>query len=122
MLNIIFLVSECLCNGSVPTRNGSVPTRNGTCLPQQSLPTVQPQKNYEADHTVLSGVCIDWGHGWGWGQNAILAQQSMLCGHEAALSALSQVPASSIFCHSADDYAVAGMDEVDWCAFGDFSF
>ncbi|XP_072397468.1 uncharacterized protein [Diabrotica undecimpunctata] len=80
------------------------------------------QKNYEADHTVLAGVCIDWGHGWGWGQNANWGPQALL-GHDTSLTVSQLLPAASIsYCHSAEDYTVSGMDEVDWCAFGDFSF
>lgn len=68
---------------------------------------------YEADHTVLSGVVIDWGHGWGWGQAAWAAQSA--CAHETAVNA-------TLYCHAAEDYAIGGYDEVDWSAFGDFSF
>lgn len=72
---------------------------------------------FDADHTVLSGVVIDWGHGWGWGQAAWAAQST--CGHEAALNAAT----THLYCHSVEDYSIAaGYDEVDWSAFGDFSF
>ncbi|XP_023027660.1 uncharacterized protein [Leptinotarsa decemlineata] len=103
----------------------AVAVRNGCCHQERSSTTTtetSPPKqhsSYGADHTVLSGVCIDWGHGWGWGQNSWAAHVGTLCAHESA----SIVPvASSVYCHSAEDYTVGGMDEVDWSAFGDFSF
>lgn len=68
---------------------------------------------FEADHTVLSGVVIDWGHGWGWGQAAWAAESA--CGHEAAIN-------TTLYCHAVEDYTIGGYDEVDWSAFGDFSF
>ncbi|KAG5880201.1 hypothetical protein JTB14_018063, partial [Gonioctena quinquepunctata] len=103
------------------TSNGCA-VRNGCCQQSSVADETTPpkQRGYGADHTVLSGVCIDWGHGWGWGQNSwAAANMGTLCGHESA----SIVPiASSLYCNSAEDYAVGGMDDVDWSAFGDFSF
>lgn len=75
--------------------------------------------SYDADHTVLSGVAIDWGHGWGWGQSAWAAAHSG-CGH-GAVGAAAAIN-SALYCHAVDDYAISGYDEVDWSAFGDFSF
>lgn len=68
---------------------------------------------HDADHTVLSGVVIDWGHGWGWGQTECAAQTA--CTHDAAIG-------TALYCHAAEDYGVSGYDEVDWSAFGDFCF
>lgn len=68
---------------------------------------------YDNDHTVLSGVVIDWGHGWGWGQAACMAQAA--CAQDMTINA-------AIHCHAAQDYALSGYEEVDWSAFGDFCF
>ncbi|KAB0804298.1 hypothetical protein PPYR_01268 [Photinus pyralis] len=74
---------------------------------------VSTKKNHDDDHTVLSGVVIDWGHGWGWGEATWAAQSA--CAHDASIS-------SAFYCHAAEDYGVSGYDEVDWSAFGDFCF
>ncbi|XP_017769276.1 PREDICTED: uncharacterized protein LOC108557311 isoform X2 [Nicrophorus vespilloides] len=69
----------------------------------------------DADHTVLSGVAIDWGHGWGWGQSVNTAA----CAQEAA----SATANSALYCHANVDYSLGGgCEEVDWSAFADFSF
>ncbi|XP_050515139.1 uncharacterized protein LOC114332169 [Diabrotica virgifera virgifera] len=110
----IVVSKQCQCNGVSSIANGN-------SIQQQTINSPL-QKNYEADHTVLAGVCIDWGHGWGWGQNANWGPQALF-GHEETLTVSQILPAASIsYCHSAEDYTVSGMDEVDWCAFGDFSF
>ncbi|KAK9751766.1 hypothetical protein QE152_g4640 [Popillia japonica] len=67
---------------------------------------------FGADHTVLSGVAIDWGHGWGWGCTA-WTSQAAACSHE--------VPVTSVYCNG-EDYGVEGYNEVDWSSFGDFCF
>lgn len=69
-------------------------------------------QNFEADHTVLSGVVIGWGHGWGWGQAEMAAQST--CVHDSSLC-------TSLH-YSADDYTIGGYEDVDWSAFGDFTF
>ncbi|KAJ8924487.1 hypothetical protein NQ315_007284, partial [Exocentrus adspersus] len=109
-------------NGAVPdgrcvVANGCATTvRNGSCS-RPNVPSSTSKKpvscRYDNDYTVLSGVCIDWGHGWGWGQNHWASQPA--CHETAAV-------ASSIYYHSGDDYGVGGYDECDWSAFGDFSF
>lgn len=68
---------------------------------------------FDEDHTVLSGVVIDWGHGWGWGHAEWAAQS--VCGYEAAID-------TTLYCHGIGDSAVGGCDEGDWSAFGDFCF
>jgi hypothetical protein len=92
-------------------------SRNGNAAINHSPTSVTSNKtrnhNYDADHTVLSGVVIDWGHGWGWGQNAWAAHTA--CVTDAAVS-------SALYCHALGDYAVSGFDEVDCSAFGDFIF
>lgn len=75
--------------------------------------SIKPTEKHNEDHTVLPGVVIDWGHGWGWGQAAWATQTAY--NHDAAIS-------TALYCHTADDYAVSGYDEVDWSAFGDFCF
>ncbi|KAK4885359.1 hypothetical protein RN001_001630 [Aquatica leii] len=45
------------------------------------------KRKHEDDHTVLSGVVIDWGHGWGWGQAAWADQAA--CTHDSASKVLS---------------------------------
>lgn len=88
-----------------------VSQRNSNCSNEVS--TVNKCRNAasDADHTVLSGVVIDWGHGWGWGQ----AWAQAACTVDSAVSA-------NLYCHATPDYALGGYDEVDWSAFGDFSF
>lgn len=87
--------------------------RNSNCTNEVS--TVNKCRNpaTDADHTVLSGVVIDWGHGWGWGQAAWAAQTA--CTLDTAIS-------TNLTCHAAQDYTLGGYEEVDWSAFGDFSF
>lgn len=98
---------------------GAVSVRNGTCLPTTIAPTNPSgsqnpaSRRYDYDYTVLSGTCIGWGQGWGWGDTTCPTQT--ICHEPATLT-------SSIYCHSADDYGVGGYDECDWSAFGDFSF
>ncbi|KAF5285601.1 hypothetical protein FQA39_LY16570 [Lamprigera yunnana] len=75
--------------------------------------SVIAKKTHEDDHTVLSGVVINWGHGWGWGQDAWTTQAA--CAHDSAVS-------TALYCHAAEDYGVSGYEEVDWSAFGDFCF
>lgn len=99
--------------------NGSAikPVDNGTVAANS-----KPNPNYDADHTVLSGVAIDWGHGWGWGASAWTAGHAG-CAHGAvgAVGAAAAIN-SALYCHSVEDYGLSGYDEVDWSAFGDFSF
>ncbi|EFA11928.2 UDP-glucuronosyltransferase 2C1-like Protein [Tribolium castaneum] len=74
----------------------------------------------EADYTLISGVAIDWGHGWGWGQTAWAAHTA--CVSETA-TALEAAVNSALHCHALGDYGVgSGMDELDCSAFGDFIF
>lgn len=68
---------------------------------------------------MLSGVVIDWGHGWGWGESACAAYSA--CVSETA-SALEAAVNSALYCHSMGDYGASGIDELDCSAFGDFIF
>ncbi|CAH1169818.1 unnamed protein product, partial [Phaedon cochleariae] len=102
-----------LSNGCA-ARTNCCPDRTTSTTSTTSACTNSKQRTYEADHTVLSGVCIDWGHGWGWGQNAWTVHS--LYAHDVA------AVTSSVFCHIADDYTVGGIEEADWSAFGDFCF
>ncbi|XP_066245770.1 uncharacterized protein [Euwallacea similis] len=72
------------------------------------------QDQYNNDHTVLAGVALlDWGHGWGWaGQAAIPAIAPQISFTAEAFN----------YCHAVEDYSMAGYDDVDWSAFGDFCF
>ncbi|VEN62260.1 unnamed protein product, partial [Callosobruchus maculatus] len=105
----------------VPARPiASITTSQGAPLPSQrgrSGDSQQTTNRYDADHTVLSGVAIDWGHGWGWGQAAWVAQ---MCAVQSEAGAVG----SSFHYHSssAEDYTMGGCDEIDWSAFGDFGF
>lgn len=74
----------------------------------------KPSLRNDADHTILSGVVIDWGHGWGWGHNGWMMQSAM-CGYESAMS-------GALHCHGVEDCVVNGYEDVDWSAFGDFCF
>ena len=70
---------------------------------------------FDADHTVLAGVVIDWGHGWGWG-HVPWAAGAASCSHDVG-------GINSLYCQ--EDYTLGGgggYDEVDWAAFGDFTF
>ncbi|KAL3289242.1 hypothetical protein HHI36_003674 [Cryptolaemus montrouzieri] len=75
--------------------------------------TASKPQNFDNDHTVISGVELGWGHGWGWG-GAIWAAEAA-CVHEAAVS-------SALYCQNLEDYGVGGYEEMDWSAFGDFCF
>lgn len=66
----------------------------------------------DADHTLVTGVVIGWGHGWGWGHST-WAQTS--CTVDTSVN-------TNLYYHPTTDYGVCGYDEVDWSAFGDFSF
>ncbi|XP_044745250.1 uncharacterized protein LOC123307104 [Coccinella septempunctata] len=81
--------------------------------PSTSLATASRPQNFENDHTVISGVELGWGHGWGWG-GAVWAAEAT-CVHEAAVS-------SSLYCQNLEDYSLGGYEEMDWSAIGDFCF
>lgn len=59
----------------------------------------RPQNSYDNDHTVPSGVVIDWGHGWGWGEVAWAAQ--LACAPDSAVN-------TALYCSNLDDYGVGG--------------
>lgn len=80
----------------------------------------KPGPEADADHTALSGLAIDWGHGWGWGQAAWAAQSA--CLHDHAVATAAVVPSAGLFCNGGEDYGIGGYEEVDWSSFGDFSF
>ncbi|KAF7284433.1 hypothetical protein GWI33_022215 [Rhynchophorus ferrugineus] len=76
---------------------------------------VSRKKKFDNDHTVLAGVCVDWGHGWGWANQTPTVAPQISFTTDTAIS-------SAVYCHSAEDYTMTGYDDVDWSAFGDFCF
>ncbi|XP_050295150.1 uncharacterized protein LOC126735244 [Anthonomus grandis grandis] len=90
----------------------------------QALSTKKDVKKdglYHNDHTVLAGVCVDWGQGWGWsGQVNAIAPQISFTTEMIGTSAAAIAPA--VYCHTDTDYSMTGYDDFDWSAFGDFCF
>ncbi|KAL1512751.1 hypothetical protein ABEB36_002289 [Hypothenemus hampei] len=71
---------------------------------------------FDNDHTVVAGVVLDWGHGWGWASQTQAAMTPQISFTTA--EALS----STLYFHSAEDYSMVACDDVDWSSFGDFCF
>ncbi|XP_056637003.1 uncharacterized protein LOC130445421 isoform X1 [Diorhabda sublineata] len=75
-------------------------------------PSQKKNRNYDADYTPLSAACIDWGHGWGWGQNAFL-NTSIYNYHDAATITHTT---NYIYSPPVEDYtySYSGLEDVDW--------
>ncbi|XP_030750853.1 uncharacterized protein LOC115878475 [Sitophilus oryzae] len=105
-------------NVSNSTLHSSKSCSYSSCADQKNyrLQETSRKKKYDNDHTVLAGVCVDWGHGWGWASQApaTVAPQISFAADTAISSAL--------YCPSAEDYTISGYEDVDWSAFGDFCF
>lgn len=114
------LANGCPAAATTTIRNDNC-IRNTSTTSSTSIRSMNPtsngrnnKNNFDNDYTVLSGVVIDWGHGWGWGQ---VATQAACSAYETG--AIS----SALYSHAAEDCGLGGgYNEVDWSAFGDFSF
>nr|CAI5821620.1 unnamed protein product [Callosobruchus analis] len=102
----------------------SITTSQGAPLPSQrgrsrdSQQTTNRNMSSHLDHVYITGVVIDWGHGWGWGQAAWVAQMCAVQNEAGAVGSSFHYQSSS----AAEDYTMGGCDEIDWSAFGDFGF
>ncbi|XP_060533843.1 uncharacterized protein LOC132706504 [Cylas formicarius] len=110
------MVPNGVCNGNCPSEDAqpkavSRATNNHINKPRKEAAT---KRNYDNDHTVIEGVVIDWGHGWGWSQEVAT--------HTSYIPDTTTTISSTVFCHSAEDYNMGGYDDIDWSAFGDFCF
>lgn len=88
--------------------------------PTSVVDALTSRRSFDSDHTVPPGVVIDWGHGWGWGWGEAAWAAQLACGHDIVTASAA---ASALFCSAAEDYSLAGYDDVvDYSACGDFSF
>ncbi|XP_066139185.1 uncharacterized protein [Euwallacea fornicatus] len=113
------------CATIIPNENCSSPPKDTTDAvfgSHRSSNSMDGRRNmcgkkrdpYGNDHTVVAGVALlDWGHGWGWtGQTAM----------QTIAPQISFTAEAFNYCHAVEDYSMAGCDDVDWSAFGDFCF